>query len=166
MMRIETVFPWIFRAVFPLLFLYAGVAGADARMDLNKALKIGSGKTVVIEFTDPDCPYCRKGAAFFRDRRDVTRYIFFNPLPMHPQAREKAQFILSSPDRAKAYEEVMSGGLDNRKLTGITAAGIQLLKEQMAIAREAKAESTPTFIICGRIIQGFDQLKIEEILGK
>ena len=165
-MRIETILPWFFRVVFPLVVLYAGVAGADARMDLNKALKIGSGKTVVIEFTDPDCPYCRKGAAFFRDRRDVTRYIFFTPLPMHPHAREKAQFILSSADPAKAYEEAMSGGLDNRKLTGITAAGMQLLKEQMSIAREAKAESTPTYIICGRIIQGFDQRKIEEALGK
>lgn len=165
-MRIEKIFPWIIRAAFPLLLLYAGVAGADDRMDLSKALKIGTGKTIVIEFTDPDCPYCRKGAAFFRDRRDVTRYIFFTPLPMHPQAGEKAQYILSSPDRAQAYEKVMSGGLDNRKLTGITAAGIQLLKEHMATAREAKAESTPTFIICGRIIQGFDQRKIEEILGK
>jgi thiol:disulfide interchange protein DsbC len=135
-------------------------------MDLNKALKIGSGKTVVIEFTDPDCPYCRQGAAFFRNRTDVTRYVFFNPLPMHPQAKEKAQFILSSPDRAKAYEEVMSGRLDSSNLTGTTAEGIKRFEEQMAIVQEARVESTPIFIICGRIIQGFDQRKLEAALGK
>jgi thiol:disulfide interchange protein DsbC len=151
---------------FFLLFLLGALPAAAAQMDLNKALKIGSGKTVVIEFTDPDCPYCRKGAAFFSNRRDVTRYIFFNPLPMHPQAKGKAQYILSAADRAKAYEEVMSGRLDNSKLAGTTAEGIKLLEEQMAIAQEARVESTPIFIICGRIIQGFDQRRLEAALGK
>jgi thiol:disulfide interchange protein DsbC len=154
------------QAALLLLFLAAGSVAAGAPMDLTKALKTGSGKTVVIEFTDPDCPFCRKGAAFFRNRTDVTRYIFFNPLPMHPQAKDKARFILSSPDRAAAYEEVMSGRLDGRQLTGITAAGTKLLEEQMAIAQETRVDSTPIFIICGRIIQGFDQHRIEGMLGK
>ena len=158
--RLPAIFP-----VFIFLLLWA-LSAAGAQMDLTKALKIGSGKTVVVEFTDPDCPYCRKGAAFFLNRRDVTRYIFFTPLPMHPQAGEKARYILSVPDKAKAYEEVMSGRLDGRKLTGITGEGTKLLEEQMAIAREAGVESTPTFIICGRIVQGFDQRKIEGFLGK
>ncbi len=158
----------VFLAVLPvlLLSLYARPAAAGGTMDLTKALKTGSGPTVVIEFTDPDCPFCRKGAAFFRNRKDVTRYVFFNPLPMHPQAKDKARFILSSPDRAQAYEEVMSGKMDGRKLSGITDAGTRLLDEQMAIARDARVESTPIYMICGRIIQGFDQRKIEEALGK
>jgi len=33
---------------------------------LDKAVKIGNGRNKVIEFTDPDCPYCRKAAAFFK----------------------------------------------------------------------------------------------------
>jgi len=156
--------PAIF-SIFLFLLLWALSAGG-AQMDLTKALKIGSGKTVVVEFTDPDCPYCRKGAAFFLNRSDVTRYIFFTPLPMHPQAGEKASYILSAPDKAKAYEEIMTGKLDGKKLTGITGEGARLLEEQMTIAREARVESTPTFIICGRIIQGFDQRKIEGLLGR
>lgn len=139
---------------------------AFAEPDLAKAVKVGSGKTMVIEFTDPDCPYCRKGSEFFRHRQDVTRYIFLNPLPMHPDARGKAEYILSSSDKEKAYEEVFSGRLDGKKPVGITSEGIKLTEEHMAIAREANAGSTPTFIICGRIILGFDQPKIEGLLGK
>jgi thiol:disulfide interchange protein DsbC len=145
-------------------FLLPGTAPA-AGMDLGKALKIGTGKTMVIEFTDPDCPYCRKGAAFFLGRTDVTRYIFFNPLPMHPHAREKAAFILSSPDPAKSYEEVLSGKLDTTTFPAPTAASAAILGEQMAIAREEGFGSTPTYIISGRIIHGFNQQKIEQMLG-
>lgn len=135
-------------------------------MDLLKALKIGSGKTMVIEFTDPDCPYCRRASALLHGRSDVTRYIFFNPLPMHPQAKEKAAYILSSPDPAKAYDDAMSGRLDGKKLTGITEAAKKRVEEMMAIARDANIESTPTFMINGRIIVGADKRKIEAALGK
>ena len=43
---------------------------------LDKALKIGSGPRQVIEFTDPDCPYCRKVDELLAKRTDVTRYVF------------------------------------------------------------------------------------------
>lgn len=158
--------PWGVWTVSLFLLWCTGASAAGTPMDLLKAMKIGSGKTMVIEFTDPDCPYCRKGAALFHDRKDVTRYIFFNPLPMHPQAKDKAGYILSSPDREKAYDDAMTGRLDGRQLTGITKTGKKQLEEQMAIARDAHMDSTPTFIINGRIILGVDQQKIEAILGK
>jgi thiol:disulfide interchange protein DsbC len=158
------------KRIVPALLFILSLSGisfaAGAQPDLDKAIKIGSGKTAVIEYTDPDCPFCRKGSAFFRSRRDVTRYIFLNPLAMHPQAKEKAQYILSAKDKAKAYEEVMSGQLDGKQLSGITREGIKLQEEHQAIAKEAKVDSTPTFIICGRIIEGFDQRKLEAALGK
>jgi thiol:disulfide interchange protein DsbC len=156
---------------FTIFFLAATVMltthpVSAAGLDLSKALKIGTGKTMVIEFTDPDCPYCRRGAAFFKGRTDVTRYIFFNPLPMHPHAREKAACILSSPDPAKTCEEVFAGKLDNTSIPAPSAAGARLLETHMAIAREEGVHSTPTYIICGRIIHGFDQNKIEQLLGQ
>ncbi len=149
-----------------LLLSLCFVTLAAAEMDLGKAIKIGSGKTLVIEFTDPDCPYCRKGAEFFRNRQDVTLYVFLTPLAIHPQAKEKAQYILSASDKAKAYDEVLSGKLDGHKPAGITAEGTKLLEEHMAIAKAAKADSTPTFIICGRIIEGFNPQRLEAALGK
>ena len=149
-----------------LLALVCTPSVVHAALDLDKAVKVGNGKTVVIEFTDPDCPYCRKGSAYFHNRSDITRYIILNPLPMHPNAREKAEYILSSRDKAKAYEEVMSGKLDGKKPEAVSKEGAKLLEEHKAMAREEKAGSTPTYLIYGRVIQGFNQQKIEELIGK
>jgi len=166
MKKMNGVLPWVIMTVFLVLLQIDCFAAQGTPMDLTKALKIGSGKTVVIEFTDPDCPFCRKGAAYFLKRQDVTRYIFLNPLPMHPQAKDKARYILSAADPAKAYEEAMTGMLDGKQLTGITDAGTKLLEEHLAIAREAGMNSTPAYIICGRIFHGLDQKKIDMMLGK
>ena len=147
-------------------FLCAVCPAIAAPPDLDKAIRIGSGRTMVIEYTDPDCPFCRKGAAFFRERQDVTLYVFLTPLAIHPQAKEKAEYILSASDKARAYEDVMSGKMDGKPLTGITDGGKRLLEEHRAFAKEAKVDSTPTFFICGRIIEGFDLRRMEEALGK
>ena len=149
-----------------LLILVGAPCVGHAALDLDKAVKVGSGKTMVIEFTDPDCPFCRKGSAYFANRSDVTRYIILNPLPMHPTAREKAEYILSAHDKAKAYEEVLSGKMDGKKLEGISKEGIRLLQDHLAMAKEEQATSTPTYLIYGRIIKGFNQQQIEELLGK
>ena len=148
------------------LLLSLPVAAAD--IDLTKAVVIGNGPKKVIEFTDPDCPFCRKAAKYFEQRKDVTKYVFFMPLAKHPEAKRKAQYILSQPDKAKAYHEVMSGKLDNadiRKLP-ISPKGIKLQEQQDSIANTAKIDATPTFMIMGRIIEGADITKIEELLGK
>lgn len=137
-------------------------------IDLSKAIVVGNGPKKVIEFTDPDCPFCRKASAYFHNRTDVTRYIFFNPLKMHQNARPKAQYILSGKDKARLYHEVMAGMVDRVDINTlpITPAGVKLQEEQHAIAQKTGIDATPTFMIMGRIIEGFDQVKIEELLGK
>lgn len=158
------------RALLMLLMLFSitincqPAVGAD--LDFGKSITIGNGPKTVVEFTDPDCPYCRKASKYFEERNDVTRHVFFYPLPRHLKAREKAQFVLSQTDRTNAYRAVMSGRMDNvPKLEGITTSGIRLQEEQLEIAKKHKVNSTPTFMINGRIIVGFDLKKIEEALG-
>jgi thiol:disulfide interchange protein DsbC len=146
-----------------ILCFAAPAAAAD--IDFSKALVIGSGPKTVVEFTDPDCPFCRRASMYFEGRKDVTRYVFFYPLPRHPRARDKARHILSQQDQAGAYLEVMSGRLDGRHSFDATPKGIKLQEEQMEIAKNAKVDSTPTFMISGRVIVGFDQKSIEEALG-
>lgn len=158
------------KIILLLLFLTVAAASkpADATtLDFGKSITIGNGPKEVVEFTDPDCPYCRKASKYFDGRSDVPRHVFFYPLPRHPKAKEKVQYILSQMDRATAYREVMSGKMDSvLKFEGITAKGIKLQEEQVETARRQKVDSTPTFLINGRIIVGFDQKKIEEALGK
>jgi thiol:disulfide interchange protein DsbC len=138
---------------------------AAAEIDVSKAITIGSGPKTVVEFTDPDCPFCRKASKYFEGRRDVTRHVFFYPLARHPKAREKAQFVLSMPDKARAYHDVMSGKMDSVPLPAATPEGVRLQEQQLEIAKKSKVDSTPTFMINGRIIEGFDIKKIEDALG-
>ncbi len=158
-----------FKSVTACLFLIAlccAIPATAMEIDFSKAVVVGSGPKKVVEFTDPDCPFCRNASKFFARRADVTCYIFFNPLPNHHRAKEKVQYILSQADKARAYQEAMAGKFDNvPKLTGITEKGIRLQEEQAEIVRSFKANSTPTFIINGRIIVGLDVKKIEEALG-
>lgn len=151
-------------AVLVVATLLATAAFAQGDLDLDKAVKVGTGKTMVIEFTDPDCPFCRKAEEYFQKRNDVTRYIFFKPLSKHPDAKSKVQYILSASDKAKAMREVTSDDFDTRKFSRITAKGKKLQKEHEEIARANKMTSTPTFVIYGRIVEGFDLKKLEPLL--
>jgi thiol:disulfide interchange protein DsbC len=148
------------------LLISTGHASADG-INTSKAITIGSGAKSVFEFTDPDCPFCRKASKYFEGRSDVTRHIFFYPLPRHPKAKDKAQYILSKEERERgnAYRDVMSGRMDSAQTFVTTPRGIKLQQEQFDIAKKLKINSTPTFIINGRIIVGFDLKKIEEALG-
>lgn len=146
--------------------LFWGGTASATDIDTSKGVTIGSGAKTVFEFTDPDCPFCRKASKYFEGRPDVTRHVFFYPLPRHPRAKEKARFILSMPDKAKAYHDVMSGSMDAAPQLASTAEGIKLQEEQLRIAKKYKVNSTPTFMINGRIIEGFDVKKIEEALGQ
>jgi len=56
------------------------VAKLAKTLPLEKAVKIGDGKKVVIEITDPDCPFCRTASEYFSKKTDVIRYVFFAPL--------------------------------------------------------------------------------------
>lgn len=153
-----------FITVAACLIICTGQASATG-IDIGKGITIGSGPKTVFEFTDPDCPFCRKASKYFEGRKDVTRHIFFYPLPQHTKAKVKAQYILSQNDPARAYHEIMSGRMDSAQTFVTTPKGVKLQQEQYDIAKKSKVDSTPTFIINGRIIEGFDLKKIEEALG-
>jgi thiol:disulfide interchange protein DsbC len=155
---------YILLAMLVLATVIIGPAAA-AEIDFSKAITIGSGPKTVVEFTDPDCPFCRKASKYFEGRLDVTRHVFFYPLARHPKAREKAQFVLSMPDKAKAYHDVMSGRMDSIPLLVTTPEGVKLQEQQVEIAKKIKIDSTPTFMINGRIIVGFELKKIEDALS-
>lgn len=157
------------KIILVLLFILIAAISKQslaAPLDIGKSITIGSGPKTVFEFTDPDCPFCRKASKYFDGRSDVTRHVYFYPLPMHPRAKEKIRFILSSTDKVKAYHDVMSGKYDAAPPLAFIPEGVKLQEEQLDIAKKHKVDSTPTFMINGRIIEGFDFKKIEEALGK
>jgi thiol:disulfide interchange protein DsbC len=136
-----------------------------AEIDFSKSITIGNGPKTVVEFTDPDCPHCRKASKYFDGRPDVTRHVFFYPLARHPRAKEKVQSVLSVQDKVKAYHDAMSGKMDAAPLPAATPEGLKLQEQHVEMAKKARVDSTPTFMINGRIIEGFDLRRIEEALG-
>lgn len=135
---------------------------------LDKALKTGSGENTVIEITDPDCPYCRKAAAFFEKRSDVTKYVFFLPLPYHRDAENKIKYIFCAEDKSKAYSDAMQGKLDNQKYEVCKRQDVvDLLKAHKEIATKLGIKGTPFFIINNNtIVIGADMPRLEESLKR
>lgn len=135
-------------------------------LNLGKAVKTGNGKHIVIEFTDPDCPFCRQASSYFESRTDVTKYTFFIPLPMHPDAPGKVRYILCQNDRAKALEEVMNGKIDGQKYETCKNTEVdELMNWHKSEGAKMNVSSTPFFIIDGKAVNGADIPKIEKILG-
>lgn len=136
-------------------------------LPLSKALKIGEGRNIVIEFTDPDCPYCRKASEFLKGRKDTTRYVFFAPLPSHNDAESKVKYILCSEDKAHVYEEVMAGKYDGRKLETCQSEQVaSLAREHKQIAQNTGIVATPSFWINGEAVSGANIPMMEKLLSK
>ena len=132
-------------------------------LPLDKAVKVGEGKFVVIEFTDPDCPYCRKASEYFTHRSDVTRYVFFAPLA-HPGAITKIQYILGAENKAQAYDAMMLGQEIPASAKPVTDAVKALAEEHLALAKKVGIQGTPTFFLNGEQVVGADIKRIEELL--
>lgn len=114
------------------------------KLDLSKAIKIGNGKQKVIEVSDPECPFCRRSERFFKNK-DVTRYVYFMPLPFHKKARPLAIHILCSKDKEKEYRKAMRGKLDNAKQLIYCSEGEEKLRQMEGVAKKLKVRGTPVF---------------------
>lgn len=136
-------------------------------LPLDKAIKEGSGKNVVIEFTDPECPFCRKMNAYFKTRQDLTVYTFLLPLPqIHPKAGAKAKWILCSKEQGKALDEIMEGKRDNEELKPCDDPKVDsLLKEHMDLGARLGIKGTPAFFVNGTFVNGADIKKFEAALA-
>lgn len=132
-------------------------------LPLDKAVKVGSGPKKVIEFTDPDCPYCRRASEALKGRTDITRYVFLAPMA-HPNAITKVYYILASKDQEKAYHEMMEGKPLPSPATEYSKEIKALAAEHTDLARSLAVDGTPTFFINGQQVVGADMEKINELL--
>ncbi|MCX5806863.1 MAG: DsbC family protein [Proteobacteria bacterium] len=136
------------------------------KISLEKALKFGKGERIIIEFTDPDCPYCRDASKYLSKQENIVRYVFFLPLPMHKNAEQKIRYIFCEKDKEKAYKDAMNGQLDNMKFTVCKNEKVEaLINEHKHIAATTGINSTPQFWIDGRHVEGADIPLIEKLLG-
>lgn len=137
-----------------------------SEIPLNDALVIkkGSGAKKLVMITDVDCPFCRKAHEGLKTMTDYTLYVFFLPLPSHPNSHEKSVKVLCSKDPAAALDLAKS---DKEIPAEKCAAGEEKLKKHMEFVNSLGINSTPQFIIeSGRRIEGANMPALEEYLKK
>ena len=145
--------------------------GATRRLkaiDPAKALAIGPADApTVIEFTDPDCPYCQALDRFWSAKaaegKPVRRLIFFVS-GIHPTAAAKAEHILCSTDREAAFRAAYSG--QTPPVLRQCAQGRAKVAEDAELVAKVGVSGTPTLVADGKSISGFQQAELEAFLDR
>lgn len=137
-------------------------------LDPQGAFAIGPADApTIIEFTDPDCPYCRALDKFWAAKKaegkPVRRLIYFVS-GIHPQAAAKAEHILCSPDPEAEFERIYAGSVTG-PLRTCSEGKARVTRNGEAVGKMGIA-ATPTLIVDGRVISGFQQAELEEFLAK
>jgi thiol:disulfide interchange protein DsbC len=125
----------------------------------------GSKKLYV--FTDPDCPYCKKGHLELKKLAamapDVAIYIMLYPLSMHPAAYDKSRTVLETKsldlmDKAFGGQEVPKPTKESSKKS---------IDEIIAFANANGISGTPTMVMPdGKIEVGMrDAETLKNMLG-
>ncbi len=137
-------------------------------LPLEKAVRIGKGKKQIIEFTDPDCPFCRKADEYLKGRQDVTRYVFLLPIKqLHPDAEKKARYILCQKEPGKALEEVMGGKIDGKPYEVCDSKKVEEHIQAFAdIGRTMNIKGTPMLIVNGHTVRGANIALTEQFLNE
>jgi len=135
-------------------------------IDPADALPIGpDGAPSVIEFTDPDCPYCQALERFWvtkaAEGKPVRRLVYFVS-GIHPQAAAKAEHILCAPDREAAFKALYAGSQPATLLK--CPAGQAKVARDAALVRKMGISGTPTMFVEGRLVSGFQQAELEAFL--
>ena len=120
----------------------------------------------IVEFTDPDCPYCRRYNAYTQTSATelIKRLVFFDTRA-HPQtAYQKAVHILCSQDPGKALLEVYAGQ-DPTNWTDC-GEGRKRAAVHAAISKKAGVSVTPTLYLDRTPVLGFRQAVIEDFLSE
>ena len=136
-------------------------------LDPAAALAIGpKGAPEVIEFTDPDCPYCRALDQFWSvkaaEGKPVRRLIYFVSA-IHPDAAKKAEHIVCSPDPAAAFKDIYAG--KTPKVFVSCAAGAAKVTNDRKLSMAMGVTGTPTLWVDGQLVSGFRQDELEAFLG-
>jgi thiol:disulfide interchange protein DsbC len=79
-----------------------------ADLPLGQAFKIvrGKGTRQFAYFSDPRCPYCKKFDQELVKMDDITVHVFMLPI-ISPESGPLSRAIWCSPDRAKAWQDLM-----------------------------------------------------------
>ena len=118
-------------------------------------------KSTLYYITDPDCPYCEQAKLpikKFADENNVEIKVVLFPLPMHPNAKDKA---IKGICGKMSYQDYIDGKYDGEKCR----EGEDKIAKAITAVEKLKVNGTPTFINGnGEKAVGFSPEKLKEIL--
>ena len=114
-----------------------------ADLPLDQAFKIvkGSGKRQVAYFSDPNCPYCKRIEKEFAALNDVTVHVFMYPI-LSADSAAKSKAVWCSPDKLKAWNDLMVNGVDPKAGTTCESP----IEKNLALGQKYRITGTPTLI--------------------
>ncbi len=121
-------------------------------LPLQQAVKIqrGNGKRVLVMFSDPYCPYCKKFEQTLQQVDNITVYVFMYPV-IKPDLADHSRAVWCSPDRGKAWLDLALRG--NPPST--SPACETPLEKNLELGHKLGVNSTPTlFLASGERISG------------
>lgn len=130
----------------------------DLPLDLAIKQVRGNGKRVVAIFADPFCPYCKQFDQSMNKLDDITIYTFLYPILRKDESPEMATRIWCSPDRSKAYLDLMLRNRQPAALATCTAP----VEKWLALGRKLGVQATPvTYVSSGMRVVGarFDDVQ-------
>ena len=128
---------------------------------IHIVLNGGKGFKKIVEFTDPNCPYCLKANQFFSEINNaVERHIYFDTR-IHPSAKNKVIHILCAKDKEKAFHDAYTNQLTKYDYC---EEGAVLAEQHQQASIEMAVSGTPTFYVGDNLVRGFDRQKLADFL--
>jgi thiol:disulfide interchange protein DsbC len=126
-----------------------------SQIPLDDALVMGEkdAKHRVIVFDDPECPHCsrlyQEMKKVIAERKDIAFYIKMLPLPIHPQAYEKAKAIV-----CKKSLSLLDDAFEKKELPKPDCE-TKVLDENISLSQKLGIMATPTMVFSdGRVVPG------------
>lgn len=120
-----------------------------SKIPVENAVIMGNpkGSKKLYVFTDPDCPYCRKGHTELKKLAaiapDVAIHVMLYPLPMHPAAYDKSRAVLET--KSLDMMDKIFEGKDVPKPTNESSK--KAIDEIIAFANANGISGTPTMVM-------------------
>ena len=115
-----------------------------AMLPLDIAIKQvrGNGKGTLVTFEDPNCGYCKRLAKDVQKLKDVTIYVFMDPI-LGEDSLNKTKGIWCSADRAKAWNDWM---INNTKPAEPKKDCVAPIEQLVNLGHSFQVTGTPTLL--------------------
>ncbi len=112
-------------------------------LPLDQAVKIqrGSGKRVLVVFSDPYCPACRQFEGALQQVDDIAIYVFMYPV-IRPDLSDHSRAVWCSSDRGVAWLDLALRG----KVPAAQPSCDTPVEENLQLGRKLRVNATPTLV--------------------